>query len=77
MLLTLTVVDQYPSSAQSYFAGYDTDVGGAETEGGEATYTPNTSRLLYAVNEGNAIPPQGTRVIASGVGGRLAFRYDG
>jgi hypothetical protein len=32
---------------------------------------------VYALNVGTMIPPVGSRVVASSVGGRWVFRYDG
>lgn len=76
VLLTLTTVTSYPTSAGVYYGGNPTDVGAPEVEGGAASYMAGTS-IQYALNLGSQIPPAGTRVVAHSVGGRLVFRYDG
>lgn len=77
MLATLTVDDAYPVGAASYFAANPTVVTGNEVEGGAATYTADTSTVMYVLNEGTSTPPVGTVVIAHLVGGRWMMRFDG
>jgi hypothetical protein len=70
----------YPNVPNVFYAVHLTEVDGTETEGGAATYVqPTALRVwpIYALNLGTAVPPQGTEVICSYVGGRLCFRFDG
>jgi hypothetical protein len=76
-LVTTTTVTTYPTGASSFFAANPTEIDGTEVEGGAATYAVDTTQVVYVLNEGTAVPPNGTRVIAHAVGGRLVFRYDG
>lgn len=76
MLCQTTVVGSYPGSATAYFAVNPVSAGGSETEGGAASLTPDTSTVLYALNLGTSVPPQGTTVVCHSVGGRWTFRYD-
>jgi hypothetical protein len=72
-----TVVTTYPTSPASYFAFNPGTITSTETEGGAGTITADGSTLLYALNVGSAVPPQGTSLCIHGVGGRWVFRYDG
>ena len=76
-LLTTTTITTYPSIAGAFFASNPTEVDGSEVEGGAASYTADTTQVVYALNVGTMIPPVGTRIVASSVGGRWVFRYDG
>jgi hypothetical protein len=76
-LLTTTTVTTYPSSAGSFFACNPTEINGAETEGGAASYVADTTSVVYALNIGSQVPPDGTRVVGHAAGGRYVFRYDG
>ena len=67
----------YPTAAGVFYAANPTEIDGSEVEGGAATYTADTSQVIYCLNTGTAIPPVGTRVVAEAVGGRWVFRYDG
>jgi len=75
--LTTTVVNSYPTMAGAFYAGNPTYVNGTEAEGGVASYSPDTSQVIYAYNVGTKVPPLGTVFVAHAVGGRWAFRYDG
>jgi hypothetical protein len=77
LLLTTTTMATYPTTAESFFATNPTEIDGSEVEGGAASYTPDTTQFVYALNVGTMVPPVGTRVVASAVGGRWVFRYDG
>jgi hypothetical protein len=66
----------YPVAAASFYAVHPVTVNGVETEGTAASYVVDTSTTYYAINEGTTIPPSGTNVLVSGVGGRWVFRYD-
>jgi hypothetical protein len=77
LLLTTTTITTYPSAAAAFYAANPTQVGGAETEGGAAAYSVDTSNIVLALNTGSQVPPSGTRVIATAVGGRWVFRWDG
>ncbi len=77
LLVTTTTVTTYPTTASAFFASNPTEIDGTETEGNAASYTPDTSQVVYAFNVGTQIPPAGTRVVVQAVGGRWVFRYDG
>jgi hypothetical protein len=72
-----TTVTTYPTAAAEFFACNPELVTGTETEGGAATFTVDASTVIYGLNVGTAIPPNGTKVILHAIGGRWAFRYDG
>jgi hypothetical protein len=74
---TTTQVQTYPTSAGAYYGLNPTTVSGDAYEGGPATYSTDSSKLLYAYNVGSSVPPSGTRVLVHQVGGRATFRYDG
>ncbi len=76
-LLTTVEITSYPTAAGAFYAGNPTYVNGTETEGGVASYSPDSSQVIYAYNLGTQIPPEGTRVVAHALGGRWVFRYDG
>jgi hypothetical protein len=76
-LVTTVAVSSYPTAAGVYYGCNPTEADGAEVEGGAASYTADTTQVMYVLNQGTAVPPVGTRVIASAVGGRWVFRYDG
>ncbi len=71
-----TTLNAYPTKPFSFYACVANTVLGEEVEGGPAVTTPATS-LFFALNIGSAIPPVGTSIIASYVGNRWVFRYDG
>jgi hypothetical protein len=77
LLVTTTKVSTYPTSAASFFASNPTEIDGSEVEGGAASYTADTTQVVYVLNVGTQIPPVGTRVVAHAVGGRWVFRFDG
>ena len=77
VLLTTTTITTYPSTAGVFFASNPTEIDGSEVEGGAASYAPDTTQVVYALNVGTTIPPVGTRVVANSIGGRWVFRYDG
>jgi hypothetical protein len=72
-----TVVTTYPTTPAAYYAFNPGTITSTETEGGAGTITADGSTLLYALNVGSAVPPQGTSICIHGVGGRWVFRYDG
>jgi hypothetical protein len=77
LLVTTTTVSTYPTSAASFYASNPTEIDGSEVEGGAASYTADTTQVVYVLNVGTQIPPVGTRMVAHAVGGRWACRYDG
>jgi len=77
VLATTTTLSVYPTIAGAFYAANPTEIDGAETEGTAATYSADTSQVIYVLNQGTQVPPIGTRVIAHGAGGRWVFRYDG
>ncbi len=77
LLVTTTTVSTYPSTAGSFYASNPTEIDGGEVEGGAATYTADTTQVVYALNVGTQVPPVGTRVVVHAVAGRWVFRFDG
>ena len=76
-LVTTTTISSYPTTAAEFYACNPTEIDGSETEGGSASYTADSDQVIYCLNVGTQIPPNGTRVVAHAVGGRFVFRYDG
>jgi hypothetical protein len=72
-----TTVTTYPTSAAEFYACNPELLTGTETEGTAVTFTADTATVLYAVNVGTAIPPNGTKLVIHSAGGRWVFRYDG
>ncbi len=77
VLAATTAVSSYPTTAAAFYAANPLEIDAVEAEGQTATFTADTTQVLYLLNLGTAVPPQGTYVIASAVGGRWVFRYDG
>jgi hypothetical protein len=77
LLVQTTTITSYPTAANAFYACRPVEVGGNETEGGAASYTADGAQVLYCYNLGTSIPTSGTRVIASAVGNRWVFRFDG
>jgi hypothetical protein len=75
-LVRTTTITTYPTTAGRYYGCNPVEIDGTETEGGAATYTADTNQVIYCLNVGTTIPPAGTNLIASAVGGRWTFRYD-
>lgn len=76
ILAQTVAVRSYPGTAASYFGCQPQTILGAEVEGGAATITPDGG-TFFALNVGSAVPPVGTLVVATFVGNRWVFRYDG
>jgi hypothetical protein len=77
-LLVQTIqLTTYPTTAQTMYACNPVNIDGDEIEGGVVTYIPDTNTVVFILNVGSAIPPLGTRRVASGVGGRWTFQWDG
>ena len=72
-----TTVTTYPTSAAEFYACNPELITGAETEGGTPTFTADTNTVVYGLNLGTVIPPNGTKLVLHSVGGRWTFRYDG
>jgi len=77
VLAQTTSVSSYPTSPSSFFACRPLSVDGLESEGADASFTPESARIIYAYNVGTATPPSGTKIVVTGCGGRWIFRYDG
>jgi hypothetical protein len=77
MVVITTTVTTYPTSAAEFYACNPELLTGSEAEGATPTFTSDTSTVLYALNLGTAIPPNGTKLVLHSVGGRWCFRYDG
>jgi hypothetical protein len=71
-----TTITTYPTTAGLYYAVTPLSVGGSEAEGSTATFTSESGTVM-AYNVGSTVPPNGTKVLVSGVGGRWVFRWDG
>ncbi len=70
--------DSYPTVAACYYGVKTVLVNGLEGENDLATFASDVpdDGLTTALNIGTQVPPQGTTVICSSVGGRWVFRYD-
>jgi hypothetical protein len=77
MCVVTTTVATYPMSAAEFYACNPELLTGSETEGATPTFTADTATVVYALNLGTVIPPNGTKIVIHAVGGRWAFRYDG
>jgi hypothetical protein len=77
MCVITTTKTTYPTSAAEFYACNPELLTGPETEGAAATFTADTATVVFAVNVGTAIPPNGTKLVIHGAGGRWVFRYDG
>ncbi len=77
ILVQTTVVTSYPTVVGAFYACVPLLVDGPELEGAAATFTADTSEMLFAFNLGTQVPPVGTKIIAHSCGGRWVFRYDG
>jgi hypothetical protein len=77
MVVITTTVSSYPTASVAFYACNPELLTGSETEGSTPTFTADTSTVVYALNVGSAIPPNGTKVVIHAGSGRWAFRYDG
>jgi hypothetical protein len=77
ILAKTTTVSVYPTVPGACYACVPLQVDGPEIEGAAASFTADPSRTLFAFNLGKAVPPVGTKLIATSCGGRWSFRYDG
>jgi hypothetical protein len=75
-LVRTTIITSYPTTAGRFYGCNPVEIDGTETEGSAATYTADTTQVIWCLNLGTTIPPASTNVIASAVGGRWCFRYD-
>lgn len=67
----------YPTAAGRYFACHPVVVSGIEDENENVLTAPDTNTIMYVANLGSAIPPAGTKRVATLVGGRWGMAYDG
>lgn len=77
MIVTTTTVSSYPTSAGVFYGCNPDVITGSESEGATPTFTADTATVVYAVNLGTSIPPNGTKLVVHAAGGRWCFRYDG
>jgi hypothetical protein len=77
MCVITTTVTTYPTSAAEFYACNPELLTGSEDEGATPTFTADTATIVYALNLGTAIPPNGTKLVIHSAGGRWVFRYDG
>ena len=77
VLVQTTTVSMYPTDPASYFACNPCQINGDEVEGSAGTLVPDTGTVLYVLNIGSGLPPQGTQLVAHGVGGRLTMEFNG
>ena len=76
-IVVTTTIASYPTSAGAFYACNPQQVTGTVAEGASPTYLTDTSTIVYALNVGTQIPPDGTELVIHSVGGRWVFRYDG
>jgi hypothetical protein len=69
-------LNRYPTSANVYYACEALSVFGDEVEGTAGSFTTYGS-TYFALNLGKSIPPNGSVILATFVGSRWVFRYDG
>lgn len=67
----------YPTAAGRYFACHPVVVTGTEAEGSTVMTAAATDVILYVANLGSAIPPSGTKLLATLAGGRWEMAYYG
>lgn len=78
LLLRTDTLSSYPTIAGVQYACVPViDVNVDEREGAAVSFNADPSTTILAVNLGTAVPPIYTYVIASNVGGKWCFRYDG
>ena len=77
MCVLTTTVTTYPTTANTFYACNPELLTGSEDEGATPTFTPDTATIIYALNLGTVIPPNGTKLVIHSAGGRWTFRYDG
>jgi hypothetical protein len=77
MCVITTTVAAYPTSAAEFHACNPELLTGSEAEGATPTFSADTATVVYALNLGTAIPPNGTKLVIHAVVGRWCFRYDG
>lgn len=66
----------YPTVANSIYYCISVDLDGEDTEGASCTATPDGGEY-FALNNGTQVPPEGTTIIVTVVGGKPCFRFDG
>ena len=78
MCVITTTVTTYPTSAAEFYACNPELLTGSETEGATPTFTADTATVVYALNLGTAIPPNGTKLVihASAADGASATMAD-
>jgi hypothetical protein len=77
MIAITTTVDTYPTTAGAFYAVNPQRITGTVAEGASPTYATDPSTVVYALNVGSQIPPDGTELVIHSVGGRWCFRFDG
>ena len=74
-LLITQTCSTYPTVAGRVYCTSPVVVDAADTEGATPSFTTTGDRI-FAVNIGTGIPPAGTYVIGSSVGGRVCFSFN-
>jgi hypothetical protein len=77
MVVTTYAKAAYPTTAKSYYACRPAKVSGTEAEGQAVATADDAGQTLYAVNVGSKVPPSGTTLVATLIGGRWVFSHDG
>lgn len=77
MLLVTKTCSTYPTAAGKVYCCNPVLIDVDDIEGSTPSFAADTTVLIYALNIGSAIPPAGTYLIGAGVGGRIAFSYNG
>lgn len=76
LLVATTTATLYPTSAGVAYACVPLGINGDEAEGAAATYVVMSANILFALNLGSSIPPNGANIVVHAVGGRWCFRWD-
>lgn len=71
-----TELHDYPSVAQAYYACFPVRISGEIGEGIAPELTDGET-AFYALNVGNAVPPEGSYFVITETGGRYTFDFRG
>jgi len=74
-LLKTFVKTSYPTAVSVVFACHPVWVDAADTEGATPSFTVDSTVEIYALNLGTLVPPVGTIMVGTAVGGRVTIRY--
>jgi hypothetical protein len=74
---TTFALETYPTEPNKFFAVHPTDLSGTQEEGDEPTFSAHEDQVCFAYNKGTDVPPEGTRILCHGAGGRYVMDYNG